>query len=280
MRNLVLASVIALFPSLAAASDGWLVKCPYSHSNNDDPIKFPGQRGVSHLHDFFGAKTTNYLSTYSTMVVGSTSCGTTGDRSGYWTPALFQNGIKINPGGSHTGQTIREQFYYRNNNYSSGTKVEPFPPNFRMIQGYAMATSIADANAHGAKWGSEMYWGCSDNKPSGKFTAPVNCATGIITLHIGFPTCWDGVAVDGDAIGSGHVKFSSGGKCPSGFSHQLPRLIQRQEYPVGTSSAGITLASGPTYTAHADFWNTWDMSKLSGLVTSCLNGGKDCGTDP
>jgi Domain of unknown function (DUF1996) len=149
-----------------------------------------------------------------------------------------------------------------------------------MIQGYADATSIADANAHGAKWGSEMYWGCSDNNPDQKFTSLVNCATGIITLHIGFPSCWDGVIVDGDAISSGHVKFSSGGTCPSGFQRKLRRLIQRLKYPVGTSSSGITLASGPTYTAHADFWNTWDQTKLSALTANCLNKNIDCGTNP
>lgn len=280
MRSLILTAMLLAVPTVAAAGDGWLTKCPYSHSNHDDPIKYPGQQGASHLHDFFGARTTNYQSTYSTMMASPTTCGTAADKSAYWTPALYKNGVKINPTGSYNGRSVREQFYYRDNNYASGTKVEPFPPNFRMIQGYAMATSLSDANAHGAKWGSEMYWGCSDNKPDGKFTAPVNCATGIITLHIGFPTCWDGVMVDGDAIAAGHVKFSSGGKCPAGFNRQLPRLMQRQEYPVGTSSAGISFASGAPYTVHADFWNTWEMPTLSGLVTRCLNGDQDCGTDP
>ena len=123
--------------------------------------------------------------------------------------ALYRNGAEIKPVG-----TVREQFYYRKDNYSSGTLVEPFPANFKMVQGYAMATSVDDANAHGAKWGSKMYWGCSDNNPDSKFTAPINCETGIITLHVGFPTCWDGVTVGGDAVAAGHVTFSSGGACP------------------------------------------------------------------
>ena len=179
------------------------------------------------------------------------------------------------PGGPRARAVLLPQ-----GNYSSGTLVEPFPPNFKMVQGYAMAMSLADANAHGARWGTEMYWGCSDNKPDGKFTAPINCATGVITLHVGFPTCWDGVTVGGDAIAAGHVRFSSGGKCPAGFPHKLPRLIERLEYPVGTSSGGIAVASGAPYTMHADFWNTWQMSKLSALVTGCLNANKDCGTNP
>jgi hypothetical protein len=88
------------------------------------------------------------------------------------------------------------------------------------------------------------------------------------------------VRVEGDAIAGGHVKFPSDGVCPAGFGHVLPRLIQRTEYPVGTSSSGITLDSGATYTAHADFWNTWDQPVLERLVTNCLNANQDCGTNP
>jgi hypothetical protein len=261
--------------SPAFASSGWIVKCPYSHSNNDDPIKLSGQEDASHLYDFFGSRTTNHLSTYTAMVESPTTCGTTSDKSGYWFPALYKNGVKINPAGSS-----RQQFYYRDDNVSLSTVIEPFPPGFQMIQGYAAATSISDANAHGAKWGSEMYWGCSDNSESGKLTSPPDCATGIIALHIQFPNCWDGVSVKGDAIAAGHVKFPSGGVCPAGFGHVLPRLIQRTEYPVGTSSNDITLDSGPTYTAHAVFWNTWDQPTLERLVANYLNENRDCGKDP
>jgi hypothetical protein len=52
----------------------------------------------------------------------------------------------------------------------------------------------------------------------------------------------------------------------------------RTEYPVGTDSSGITLSSGPYYTAHGDFWNTWDQQKLDDLVADCLNTSTDCGT--
>jgi hypothetical protein len=265
--------------SPAYANPGWVVKCPYSHSNNDDPIKFPSQQGASHLHDFFGSRTTNYLSTYESMVGSPTTCGTTTDKSGYWSPALYKNSVKVNPAGSWNGRSTRQQFYYRDNNVSSSTVIEPFPPGFQMIQGYGNATSISDANAHGARWGSDMYWGCSDNSETDKMTSPPNCATGIITLHVQFPNCWDGVR-EGDAIAGGHVKFPSDGVCPAGFGRVLPRLIQRTEYPVGTSSSGITLDSGATYTAHADFWNTWDQPALERLVTNCLNANRDCGTDP
>jgi hypothetical protein len=191
--------------------------------------------------------------------------------------------VKINPSGSG----VREQIYYRANNVTAaGTHITPFPPNFKMIVGDSRATSLSDANAVnadsgiGSKIGSELYWGCSDNSESGKPTAPVNCSTGIISLHVGFPNCWNGVKVVGDQVRGGTMRFPSSGACPSGFPIVLPRLIERFEYRVGTNSSGISLASGPTYTVHADFWNTWRQSSLEYLVDHCLNVGIDCGTNP
>lgn len=267
------------FPALAN-SPGWISNCPYSHSRADDPIKFPDRPGVSHLHDFFGSRTTNAGSTYNSMLAGSTTCGSPGDTAGYWSPALYRNGVRVLPTGHYGSRNTREKFYYRDEHLAAGTKVEPFPANFKMIQGYGDAMSVADANVHGAGWGHTSWWGCSDNSVSGKSTLPVNCSIGVITVHITFPNCWDGVTVPGDEVAAGHVKFPSGGQCPTGFKRALPLLIARLEYPVGTSSSGIGLASGPPYTYHSDFWNTWHQSVLSGLVTRCLNGDVNCGTDP
>jgi hypothetical protein len=281
MRSLVLAAMLTLVPSIAFAdSPGWITGCLYSHSAYDDPIKFPGQRGASHLHDFFGSKTTNFASTLNSMLDSPTTCGTKEDTSAYWMPALFRNGVKISPSGAWSSTAVRQKFYYRDDHYSPSTVVEPFPPDFRMIQGFHDATSVANANAHGARWGSKMWWGCEDNSVGGKPTMPVDCKTGIMTLHITFPSCWDGVMVQGDAIAAGHVKYPAGMKCPAGFTRALPILIERFEYPVGSSSSGIAFSSGPAYTAHADFWNTWDQDKLTSLVNNCLNLNRNCGTDP
>jgi hypothetical protein len=281
MRSLGPAILTLFAPAVAyAGSPGWITECPYSHSAKDDPIKFPGRPGASHLHDFFGATTTRAGSTYGSLLNSPTTCDTKGDTSAYWVPALYRNGVKIDPAGKSGGRSTREKFYYRDNHYDTGVRVEPFPPNFRMIQGYADARSVADANAHGAGWGHSAWWGCSDNSVGGKQTMPANCRVGIITLHITFPSCWDGKTVDGDAVAAGHVRFQDGGRCPSGFGHALPMLIDRLEYPVGTSSSGISLSSGPPYTAHADFWNAWNQSKLSSLTTRCMNADVNCGTDP
>jgi hypothetical protein len=287
-KPLVAVALLSLaMAGAAAASDGWLIRSSdsgastYTGSRADDPIVFPGRPGATHMHDFFCNKATRASSTYNQMIVAATSCRS-GDTAGYWAPALYRNGVKIDPAGKGTQQ----QIYYRDNNLQSGTKITAFPPNFKMVVGDARATSLQNANAInrgsgvGSKIGSEIYWGCSDNSSSGKAKAPVNCATGIITLHVGFPNCWNGVKVRGDQIAAGTMRFPKSGVCPTGFKIALPRLIERFEYRVGTDSNGIRLASGPTYTAHADFWNTWRQSALQALVDRCLNGGVDCGTNP
>jgi Domain of unknown function (DUF1996) len=273
------APTVAATPTKTAAltsskSGGWLVVCPLSHSLPDDPIVFPGQPGASHLHDFLGNTSTDAFSTYSSMTANesTTTCpAATGDESGYWVMALYKNGVKLDPKSSYAPHSA--QFYYRKDNLNPGTVITPFPPGFKMIAGNGHATSVSD-NPY---LGREIYYGCSDNSEPTKETAPIDCSTGYISLHVGFPNCWNGVDLDSPDHKS-HVAYPSGGVCPAGYPVALPRVIYRFEYPVGTDSSGITLASGPTYTAHADFWNTWDQQKLDDLVASCLNASTDCGT--
>jgi hypothetical protein len=259
----------------------------------DDPVVFPGVPDASHLHDFFANTSVNAFSTYGSMTDATTTCSaTSGDSSGYWAPALYQDGVKIDPAGvSVAGRSTREQFYYRKNNLADGTVIQTIPPDLRVIAGNSHAMSEAD----NPKLGSEIYWGCSDNSTSGKLKAPpASCTTGIITLHIGFPNCWDGVNLDtvrpdGSPASNpvtgrvypndhrSHMAYPSSGVCPADHPVPLPRVISRIEYPVGTTTGTITLSSGPTYTAHGDFWNTWNQSRLEQLIADCLNAGLNCG---
>jgi hypothetical protein len=268
----------ASLPSSAVASSrgsgGWITICPYDHSLADDPILFLGQPGVSHLHDFLGNTSTDAYSTYPAMVAAETTCGTAADTAGYWTPALFSSDARVLPEGFYAdGEATRNTFYYRTDNVVDSYHVTAFPPNFQMVAGNSHATSEAD-NPY---LGREIYWGCSNNSPDVKSKVPINCSTGAITLHVGFPNCWDGVLVPNE---TSHLRYPSSLKCPTGYDTVLPRVIFRLEYPVGTSSESITLASGPYYTAHADFWNTWDQTGLQELVDRCLNAHTDCGNNP
>ena len=60
-----LLSVLLLTPApgASAASPGWLVRCPLSHTAPEDPIAMPGTPGGTHDHDFFGNTSTGAFST-------------------------------------------------------------------------------------------------------------------------------------------------------------------------------------------------------------------------
>jgi Domain of unknown function (DUF1996) len=125
--------IIFLFPfqlaSAGSSSAGWKMECSFSHSSPDDPIVSTAP-GASHMHDFMGNLKANAKSTYNSMLTGGTSCGIPEDTAGYWTPALYKNGVKINPSTTH--------IYYRRDGTGN---VTAFPADFRMIAGNHLAAS-------------------------------------------------------------------------------------------------------------------------------------------
>ena len=275
---LVAAFLVTPAPHALASSPGWITICPQSHNAPDDPIVYPGLPGAAHLHEFFGNRSANAASTYSSMVTATTTCGTAGDKAGYWIPALYEDGRYVSPVGVRAdGKPTRSVFYYRADNVSSTYRaahpVEAFPKDFRMIAGTAHAHSVAEQ----PKLGKEIYWGCSDNS-TGKLQLPQSCSSGAISLHVGFPNCWNGKVTGTND--TPNVAYPSSGVCPAAFPRVLPRLIFRVEYPVGTTTGAITLSSGESYSIHADFWNTWDQDTLERLVDRCLRSGTDCGNNP
>ncbi len=67
--------------------------CNYSHLAYDDPVVYPAQPNVSHLHMFFGNMLTNAFSTYQSLrsAGGSTCGGGPINRSAYWFPAVLKD---------------------------------------------------------------------------------------------------------------------------------------------------------------------------------------------
>ncbi len=258
-----------------SSSAGWQVSCPFSHQLSDDPIVAFGRPGSSHAHDFLGATTVNAFSTTATMQnpAAGTTCAAKDDKSGYWVPTLYKDGAAVHP--THgvrgpTGVKSRQTMYYRN---PTGRRLHAFPAGLRMLSGNPAATSVKENPA----LGHDIWWGCSDNSISEKLVAPPkSCPRGMITVHIHFPNCWDGVHLDSPDHRS-HVAFASGGKCPAGHPVIMPRLTIRNEYIVGTTTGRITLAGGDTFTIHGDFWNQWNQPALEKLVDDCFNRGRDCG---
>lgn len=274
LSALVVLATAALVPlaseSASAESElgQFVIRCPYSHTLHDDPIVAPGLPGVSHSHDFFGNVTVNAGSTMETMLGGETTCRVPSDTAGYWSPTAYLNGLPITP-------TVMRVYYLGN----LTDNVERIPPGLQIIGGNKDAVS-PDQNLH-------VRWSCGETAAvkTPREETPYDCSPwavehafvdGVIAI-VDLPTCWNGVGLRPDS-----VVYPTGGTCPIGFRHRLPRISERVHFgvmnPIGLDgSVALTLSSGPYWTFHSDFWNTWQQDRLDQLVQECLVARVHCG---
>ena len=171
----------------------FVVSCEFSHAAPNDPIVYPGQDGASHMHVFFGNRTTDALSTYESMVGGATSCEQRLDTASYWAPALLDDGRLVEP--------EKAVAYYRPGLDIDPTSVQPYPPGLMMIAGDAAATETQPA--------SIVAWSCGVGAE--REVLPPKCPTATtLRMLITFPDCWNGVDLD-VAGHRDHLHYSSGG---------------------------------------------------------------------
>lgn len=231
--------------------------CRFSHRLPDDPIVFPGQPGASHSHDFFANTTTNAASTYESLQAGDTTCNRDADTAAYWVPTLMLDGAEVRP--------LAAQAYY---NARGKRVVAPPPAGLEIIAGDSRATAAQPL--------SVVAWHCGERSGVAPSSTPPTCPERTpLRLQIRFPDCWDGVNLD-SADHKSHMAYSRRGQCPSSHPAPLAGLRLTIVYPI-RGGGGVTLASGSSYTAHADFFNAWDQVALTRLVAVCLNGHKVCG---
>ena len=258
-RPLILAvTCVAVFcAGMQSASAQFSVHCLSSHQLMDDPIVFPGAPMATHMHDFFGNRSTDAYSTYDTMVSSGTTCRFKMDTAGYWAPALVINGLIQVP--------VSINAYYRPpNQYVDSTAVVAFPPDFKMLAG---GDTVGDPVA--------AYWSCDDQETS-RTTLPGDCGPKkTVHANVSFPSCWDGVNTDSLDHRS-HVAYPAPlGGCPPEFPVMVPRLTIIVQYAVH-NGAGAMLSSGDATTLHADFWNTWQQSALVAEVDRCIHVKRTC----
>lgn len=211
----------------------------------DDPIVFPGQPGAAHLHDFFGNTSTDAFSTAESLAAGSTTCRLQTDRSAYWVPALYADGVAVTP--------IKARAYYVR---KVEAKVQTAPVGLRIIAGgpkYVRFTCIVEAMPQ--KLG-HMARGCG----SGRFA-----------IGIRFPECWNGVDLD-SADHRSHMAYVVNDACPATHPVPVAGLRLYIAYPSPAEDALLTLSSGDLDSAHADFFNAWDPELSTELMNFCLNG--------
>lgn len=151
-------------------SDGGQARnaCEFSHFGYNDPVVFPGQEGVAHLHMFFGNTHVNgYTDTDTLFESGSGTCnGQELNRTGYWVPAMFDaNGNVRIP--------ERIVVYYkgeglanggRNPAFPDGTEnpgAQPFVRGMRNLSPQSPTVPEIPGFDGGAE--GEVNWKCTDN---------------------------------------------------------------------------------------------------------------------
>jgi len=233
--------------------------CRFSHRAPDDPIVFPGKPGASHEHTFIGNRTTNAFSTFGSLRSGSTTCQRPEDTAAYWVPTLYQGTQAVTP----LGATI----YYRR---ATLGEVHTFPNGLRMIAG--------DATATRPQGGRVTFWSCGAASlvaPSETIPTCPDARGSLLRLHIRFPSCWDGRSLD-SADHKSHMAYPRAGRCLSTHPFAVPQITQIYRYPT-RGGEGFSLASGGQFSAHADFFNAWNLGTLRKLVEDCLNALVHCG---
>ena len=241
------------------------VTCSSSHRAGNDPIVFPGQTGVSHIHEFFGNRSTNANSTITSLKAATTNCNPVADLSAYWVPTVYKNGQPVVP----ESVTV----YYQGIHDMAQAKAHP--PGLRYVVGNSKATSPAQNPA--------ARWSCTTQSPSSPDF--MNCPAGTkLETYLDFPTCWDGKNLD-SANHRDHMVFWAG-SCPSTHPVVLPRLELLITYPVnggglslGGTVNGVNTTNAPGYTFHGDFMNAWDQNELQRRMNNCINPGRICGND-
>jgi hypothetical protein len=140
-------AVLVSVPAGAAAEEGYFnAPCRFSHRAADDPIVFPGKVGASHMHDFLGNSSTNARSTPGSLRSAPTLCSRAADKSAWWVPTLYENGVALSPEVAST--------YYRTAGRDPLT-IEPFPFGLRVIAGNSKATGPQDEDV--------VHWGCHED---------------------------------------------------------------------------------------------------------------------
>ena len=261
-------------PSVIAKGSGaFHVDCSFSHRRPDDPIVFFRGPGASHMHDFFGARTTKHNSTPKTIQKGGTSCVRTGspdrdvDRSGYWAPTLYVGRTAVRPS--------KASVYYRSGIRDVGG-IRAFPKGLRMIAGDA-------AGGPQLVNGQPVFaFTCTKRTlAAGTPTRAPLCSDEGLGLTMSFPDCWNGVQRDSPDHKS-HMAYSTSPPgsqvrtCPPSHPQVMPILRLKVHYPTSGGEA-VRLSVGDLSQTHADFMNGWDQRKLAQLVAGCLKADRYCG---
>lgn len=258
----------------AAMEPSFVVTCYPTGMAKNDPIVFPGQAGMSHMHSFFGAKGVNENTTAATLSGATSSqCGSYYDGvdlSAYWIPTLYKNGQQV----YREDGSIQLRSYYQRAGGPDGEPVDQaWPRGLKIIAGDMHATSAQP----------EVLYFCANTVDTGRQSKgsavfPSCDADETLVAKLRFPDCWDGRYLD-SANHKSHMAYSSGSRntCPSDHPVKIAQLtFEAWFYGVNGRGSDFSWASGGPYTLHGDVMSMWQPRAAANLVNQCINVAFDC----
>jgi Domain of unknown function (DUF1996) len=221
----------------------FVVSCERSHEAADDPLVFPGQPSMSHLHSFFGNRLTSSAAdevTVTKMRSGATSCNDVADKAAYWTPSPAAENMRA----------------YYDVGAADIASVEPYPLGIIGVSGDPAFTEPGEEIV-GFRCGA-----AADGPEAGDWDAwpPERCGNGVALVRYSFGQCAD----------DSETKLV---QCKENVDARFPRLRMVMEFK------GLAKHSGKVLGAHADFWNLWDPERLARLVAVCNRGERESNTE-
>jgi hypothetical protein len=246
--------------------------CDFSHMNFDDPIVYPGQPDMSHLHAYFGNTDADAHSTqHSLATSGNSTCrGGIVNRTAYWVPAL----IDTRDGSVVTPEPLNA-YYKTGYNGIEPSEINAMPAGLRMIAGNSKATGPQPGFVH---------WKCESTGAVHTPSVP-DCATGdSVVMVVDFPQCWNGRDLDA-ADHKSHMAYPSGGRCPASHPVAIPVITYNVSYPVTAgsdpgswrlASDGYDRALPGGYSIHADWFDGWDVGIKNAFIEHCDRAAVDC----
>jgi len=268
----------------------WTVDCGLLTTQRMDPIVFPYLHPAGHVHSIVGGSKFSESATNQDLLASScTSCNVGDDLSNYWVPQLYI--WKQSDGKFHYVDMEFHVYYKLINEFGQTDRVNnplhpgdilAFPDGFQMLAGSPNQKEPLHYISHQC-----MGPGTTTNEfpPN-----PDQCWA--VRAEASFPSCWDGVNLEGESGTSTHMAFPIGGweagKCPPTHPKRLPTLFFEAIFKTGDIyEAGDRLVySFNDYTGygfHGDFLHGWKEGVMDGLLNYCINNddgfSKQCGID-
>lgn len=282
---LAVAAVLATADEASSAERkltlGWSVNCEPLPSRKVDPIVYPGEVGLAHLHDPFGQHLDPDM-TYGKLRSDPTNCrfknGTrVDDRSAYWMPSLY------NKTGSKVPIRLANS-YYRVKPGMNPNNIEPFPKGLKIIAGKADATG-PQMQPDGYKPGKPIVeWKCfAPGNFSNEGHLPTDCGRDQrVAVSVTFPDCAK-LGVTDSVDHKKHMAYSRFNRCPPEHPVHVMQLNLFVVYDLRDGQGAYLSSSHKepgepknAYGMHADFFDAWGRTQIRKLIRNCVYSGNGC----